>query len=75
MSEVPSLPYQVIIRALQRDGWVVIRQRGSHIRLHKHHRDRTLKLTVPAHRPVKRTTLRIILKQAELDVDGFLELL
>ena len=66
MSKVPSLSYTEIIRALQRDGWTVIRQRGSHIRLQKR--------TVPAHRPVKRSTLSHILKQARLDVDRFLEL-
>ena len=31
MSKVPSLPYTKIIRALQRNGWTVVRQRGSHI--------------------------------------------
>ncbi|MFQ5797051.1 MAG: type II toxin-antitoxin system HicA family toxin [Candidatus Bipolaricaulia bacterium] len=35
MSKVPSLPYTKIIRALQRDEWTVVRQRGSHIRLQK----------------------------------------
>jgi predicted RNA binding protein YcfA (HicA-like mRNA interferase family) len=75
MSKVPSLPYTKIIRALQRDGWTVVRQRGSHIRLQKRRRDETLKLTVPAHRPVKRSTLAHILKQARLDIDRFLELL
>ncbi len=75
MTSFPSLSYREVIRALQRDGWVVIRQRGSHIRLQKHVGDRTLKITVPAHRPVKRTTLGHILKQAELELDYFLELL
>ncbi len=75
MSKVPSLPYTKIIRALQRDGWTVVRQRGSHIRLHKRMRDEMLKLTVPAHRPVKRSTLSHILKQARLDVGEFLDLL
>lgn len=75
MSKVPSLPYIKIIRALQRDGWMVVRQRGSHIRLQKRVRDKVLKLTVPAHRPVKRSTLAHILKQARLDVEQFLELL
>jgi len=51
MSSVPSLSYREILRALQRDGWIVIRQRGSHIRLQKHLGERTLKLTVPAHTP------------------------
>lgn len=75
MSHVPSLPYTQIVRALQRDGWTVVRQRGSHIRLHKRVGEELLKLTVPAHRPVKRSTLAHILKQARLDLEQFLALL
>ena len=74
MTRPPSLSYLEIVRRLQRDGWVVVRQRGSHIRLQKHVGDRTLKLTVPAHRPVKRSTLREILKQAQLELSQFDEL-
>jgi predicted RNA binding protein YcfA (HicA-like mRNA interferase family) len=75
MSKVPSLPYDQILRALQRAGWVIVRQKGSHIRLQKHTAEETLKLTVPAHRPVKRTTLARILKQARLGVDEFIKLI
>jgi predicted RNA binding protein YcfA (HicA-like mRNA interferase family) len=75
MTKVPSLGYEKIIKALQRDGWVVVRQKGSHIRLQKHMQDELLKLTIPAHRPVKRTTLSHILKQARLSVDKFIELI
>jgi predicted RNA binding protein YcfA (HicA-like mRNA interferase family) len=75
MSIVPSLPYDQVIRALQRDGWIVVRQKGSHIRLQKHTTTETLKLTVPAHRPIKRTTLSHILKQARLTIEQFNELL
>jgi predicted RNA binding protein YcfA (HicA-like mRNA interferase family) len=75
VSKVPSLSYREIIRALRRDGWVVVRQRGSHLRLQKNLPDRTLKIIVPAHLPVKRTTLARILKQAEIELDHFLELL
>ncbi len=75
MSKVPSLSYEQIVRALQRDGWVVVRQRGSHIRLQKRVGEEVLKITVPAHRPVKRSTLAHILKQARLSVEDFLKLL
>ena len=75
MSKVPSLPFDRIIRALQKDGWAVVRQRGGHIRLHKRAAGEVLKLTVPAHRPVKRSTLAHILKQARLSVAKFLKLL
>jgi len=72
MTKVPSVPYEQVIRALQRDGWVIVRQRGSHVRLQKHTNTETLKLTVPAHRPIKRSTLSHILKQAGLSVEQFL---
>jgi predicted RNA binding protein YcfA (HicA-like mRNA interferase family) len=75
MSSVPQLSYKEIVNALQRDGWVVIRQRGSHLRLQKHSGERTLKITIPAHNQVKRSTLAHILKQAEIELDRFLELL
>ncbi|MEA3324089.1 MAG: type II toxin-antitoxin system HicA family toxin [Euryarchaeota archaeon] len=75
MSKVPSLSYTRIIRALQQDGWVVVRQRGSHIRMQKHLRNEVLRITIPAHKPVKRSTLSHILKQARIDVDEFIGLL
>ncbi|MCJ7501829.1 MAG: type II toxin-antitoxin system HicA family toxin [Acidobacteriia bacterium] len=75
MSKVPSLPYTQIVRTLQRDGWAVVRQRGSPLRLQKRIGEELLKVTIPAHRPVKRSTLSHILKQARLDVDRFLQLL
>ena len=74
MSKVPSLAYVRIINALQRDGWRIVRQEGSHIRLEKRIEGELLRITVPAHRPVKRSTLAHILKQARLDVERFLDL-
>jgi predicted RNA binding protein YcfA (HicA-like mRNA interferase family) len=60
MTKVPNLGYEKVIFALQRDGWVVVRQKGSHIRLQKRTQDEVLKLTVPAHRPIKRSTLHML---------------
>ena len=74
MSKVPGLNYGVVIKALKRDGRVVVRQRGSHIRLQKHTGDEVLKLTVPAHKPIKRSTLSHIIKQAHMETGRFLEL-
>jgi len=75
MTKVPSLPYDQIIKALQRDGWVVVRQKGSHVRLQKHTAAETLKVTVPTHRPVKRSTFAHILKQTKLTTEDFEALL
>jgi predicted RNA binding protein YcfA (HicA-like mRNA interferase family) len=75
MTKVPSLPYDQVIRALQRDGWVVVRRKGSHVRIQKHTSAETLKLTIPSHRPIKRSTLSHILKLAKLTVEEFEKLL
>ena len=60
-----------MINALQRAGWIVVRQKGSHIRLQKRDEEEVLKITVPAHIPIKRSTLSHILKQAHINVDDF----
>jgi len=75
VSKVPNVPDGQIVRALQRDGWIVVRQRGRHLRLQKRVDDELVKITVPTHRPVKRSTLAHSLKQARIDVDRFLQLL
>ncbi len=62
MTKVPNMGYEKVIKALQKDGWVVVRQKDSHIRLQKRLQEEVLKLTIPAHRPIKRSTLAHILK-------------
>lgn len=75
MTKVPSLDYRKIVAALRRDGWVVVRQRGSHVRLRKRLATETLKIIVPAHRPIKRSTLAHVLKLARLSVEDLKRLL
>ncbi|MDP8218760.1 MAG: type II toxin-antitoxin system HicA family toxin [Candidatus Theseobacter exili] len=75
MSKVPSVNYPQVINALHRNGWIIVRQKGSHIRLQKRLPNETLKIIIPAHRPIKRSTLSHILKQAHLSVKEFIELL
>jgi len=75
MTKVPSLSYKKVIKTLRRDGWIVVRQRGSHIRLQKRLPNETMKIIVPAHRPIKRSTLSHILKQANISVERLNELL
>jgi predicted RNA binding protein YcfA (HicA-like mRNA interferase family) len=74
LTKVPSLNYNFVVAALQRAGWVVVRQRGSHIRMHRQSSDGLLKITVPAHKPIKRSTLAKLLSDAELPLEEFLRL-
>ena len=73
MSKLPSLSYSRIIRALQRSGFVVVRQTGSHIRLQKRIGDEVIKIIVPAHKPVKVSTLHKIVREAKITDEEFLE--
>jgi len=75
MSKVPSLNYPRVIHALQRAGFTIIRQRGSHIRLQRKVGDDMVRIIVPAHLPIKRSTLSHILKYAGLTLEEFLEFL
>ena len=70
---LPVVSGAQLIRALERLGWQVVRQRGSHVRLR--HPERSTFLVVPLHRELKRGTLNGILKDAGLDRDELRELL
>jgi predicted RNA binding protein YcfA (HicA-like mRNA interferase family) len=61
------------VRALERAGFVVYRQRGSHITLVR--TDPAAQTTVPNHKELDRGTLRAIIRQAGLSVDEFIALL
>ena len=71
MPRVPLLrPWQVV-RAFEKLGWEVARQRGSHIVLTKEgHMD---KLSVPNHSEVACGTLRTLIARAGIPVEEFLE--
>lgn len=60
------------IRALERLGFVQVRQRGSHIVLKKQTAEGEVGCVVPVHRELAIGTLRSILKQARVTDDEFL---
>ena len=71
---MPKLPADVsgqdLRRALQRVGFILARQRGSHMILR---RDKPrARVVVPDHKPIRPGTLHQILKAADLTVDNLL---
>jgi predicted RNA binding protein YcfA (HicA-like mRNA interferase family) len=63
---------RAVVPALSEVGFAEVSQRGSHLKL----RDPTGKtVIVPLHRELARGTLRSILRQADLTVEAFVELL
>ncbi|HOB73483.1 MAG TPA: type II toxin-antitoxin system HicA family toxin [Phycisphaerae bacterium] len=74
MSRLPSLKPREVIAALQRAGFEILRQTGSHVHLrHPVTRRRTLVAVHP--RELHREVLKEILKQAGLTEDELRSLL
>lgn len=73
MSRLPRVSGRRCVAALERAGFTVRRQRGSHIVLRR--ADPFAQVVVPDHSELDRGTLRAILRQADLPVDRFVELL
>jgi predicted RNA binding protein YcfA (HicA-like mRNA interferase family) len=74
MSSLPVVSGREVVKALGKIGYVLDRQRGSHMILRQQsppHR----RLTVPDHAEVAKGTLRAIIRQAGLTVDEFRGLL
>jgi predicted RNA binding protein YcfA (HicA-like mRNA interferase family) len=73
MSKLPVVSGAECVKALERAGFIVYRQRGSHITLVR--ADPQAQTTVPNHKELDRGTLRAIIRQAGLSVDEFVSLL
>ncbi len=67
MSKLPQVSGREVVRALQRVGFIVRRQHGSHIILRRD--DPFAQTVVPNHRQIDRGTLRAILRQSEITAD------
>jgi len=72
---LPSVSSNQILAALKKAGFFIHHQTGSHIILKSQHAS-VPRVIVPANRKdLKKGTLKSILKQAELSVEEFIELL
>lgn len=69
MPKLPVVSGRKLIRALIRLEFVIVRQRGSHVFLQRGHNT----TVVPLHDPIKKTTLKRILKQADVSIEKLLE--
>lgn len=65
------LSYRQIKRKLEKAGFEVIHQRGSHVKFVRENQDEVRTVMVPNHREVKIGTLRSILRHAGLTADEF----
>jgi len=74
-SKLPILKAKEVVRALERAGFFIHHQTGSHVQM-KHRKKPALRVTIPYHaKDLPKPIIRSIIRQAELTVEKFLELL
>lgn len=73
--KLPVVSGQQLIQALEKFGYVAVRQRGSHVRLRHETDPRRISLSVPLHTTVAAGLLRRILRDAEVTVQQLIDAL
>ncbi len=72
MAVLAILSGKEVVRAFEKDGWSMVRRRGSHMILVKEGYMATL--SVPDHREVARGTLRSLIRASGMTVERFVSL-
>ena len=72
MPKIPLISGKIAVKIFSKIGYRVVRQKGSHIRLH-HLNKRPL--TVPNHEILGKGLIRKLLRDAELTIKDFIKLL
>lgn len=76
MPRLPQVSGKETIQALKRTGFIVVHQRGSHVKLSRQTEKQRQVVIVPLQKTLKKGTLRNgILKPINLSVEDFIKLL
>lgn len=74
MAKLPNITGSELITALQKIGFEIVRQKGSHIRL-KHEDNRVVTIPIHARKTIGKGLLLKILRDADLTKDELISLL
>ncbi|AKB32035.1 hypothetical protein MSSIH_1345 [Methanosarcina siciliae HI350] len=75
MPKLPTPSVLEVIKALNNQGFQVISQKGSHIKMKKKAPDKTFVVIIPDHPEIPAGTLKSIIRQAGMTDDEFINLL
>lgn len=68
--KLPVLSSKEVCKFLEKEGFVTLRQKGSH-RFYKHEDGRTTVVPIHANKPISRGLLRGILKEIKMEREEF----
>lgn len=75
MPKLPQISGKVLVKALIKDEWIQVSQRGSHVKVMKRFQIGKATLVIPQYKIIKKGTLSTILKDAGMSVEKLKELL
>ena len=75
MSRLPVVSAKELVRALEKEGYQAIRQKGSHIILQKKTAQEIITTVVPNHDEIAKGTLKSILRKIRLTPEQLTQLL
>ncbi|MBS3134276.1 type II toxin-antitoxin system HicA family toxin [Candidatus Woesearchaeota archaeon] len=75
MEKLPRISGKELIKILSKQGFKLIRQKGSHVIMIKETSERKITTVVPLHKEIDKGTLLEIIRQCGMKRDEFLSLL
>ena len=75
MAKLPVVSAKDLIRALEKEGFKVLRQKGSHIVVQKRSVQEVITTVVPNHSEIAKGTLNAILKKVKITPEQLVKLL
>ncbi|MBE3089241.1 MAG: type II toxin-antitoxin system HicA family toxin [Actinobacteria bacterium] len=73
--KLPIISGKETIKAFEKIGYKVVRQKGSHIRLRDDNNQYHKPITIPNHKVLKSGLLRKLIKDANISVEVFLSII
>ncbi len=73
--KLPVVSGKQAIKVMEKIGYQVVRQKGSHIRLRNYQDQNCKPITIPNHKELKPGLLQAILRDANLTIEKFSRLL
>jgi len=65
MPKLRRISGKEVVKLLNKEGFLAIRQKGSHVRLRRVDKTGTHEITVPMHKELDRGTLRSVIRSLE----------
>jgi predicted RNA binding protein YcfA (HicA-like mRNA interferase family) len=72
MPKLPVLSSKELIKIFEKTGYFIVRQKGSHIRMHHSNR---YPITIPNHKIIGRGLLKKILRDSKISADSLIKLI